>query len=364
MENLNQIISHFKIEGELQGFEPYGSGHINETFASRFMTTMGIKRYVHQRINHHVFLHPIRVMQNIELILDHTRIVLKKKGEDIERGCLELVPTVDNESFCVTKDGNYWRTYKMIEGAQTYDYPENLNQVYESAFAFGKFQEYLAEFPSDKLHETIPDFHNTPKRFKTFQQVVNNDPRNRAKSAENEIKFITNREFYTSKITEQLASGNIPTRISHNDTKLNNVLIDDITGKGICVIDLDTVMPGSALYDFGDMVRSSASISSEDEPDITKVGFSKTHFQQIVHGYLEAAKNIMTPTEIQMLPDAGIIITLEQAIRFLTDYLQGDIYYKIKYPEHNLIRTRTQIKLISDMEQQLNDIRKAISSYL
>jgi hypothetical protein len=363
MERLPDIIAHFQIPGNLLVVEPYGSGHINETYASTFSTSAGIARFVHQRINHHVFLDPGKVMANIEKILDHTRQALRSRGEDTERGCLRLVPTIENNSFCKTDLGDYWRTFKLIEDARTYDLPENDSQVYEAAYAFGKFQENLADLPADELFETIVDFHNTPKRFQKFLEVLVNDPCSRSGKARDEIKFILEREKLTGLITQELSQGSIPIRVTHNDTKLNNVLIDDRSGKGICVIDLDTVMPGSALYDFGDMVRSSASNSAEDEPDTHKAGFNANLFENLVHGYLDATRNFLTTGEIHLLAQAGVVITLEQAIRFLTDFLNGDLYYKIKYPDHNLVRCRTQIKLISDMESQQHKIDNIIRKY-
>ena len=364
MDKVEETISNFRIPGKLIGYEPYGTGHINETISSNFQSPEGLIRFVHQRINNRVFLEPEKVMENIEKILHYLRLVLSDKGEDIDRACLTLVPTNEGKAFYITNTGNYWRTYKMIERATSYDYPGDISQVYEAAYAFGKFQKDLADFPAKKLYETIPNFHNTPERFRTFLQTLESDPHNRARTAQGEINFILDREFLSTTITDLISSGNLPTRITHNDTKLNNVLIDDQTGKGICVIDLDTVMPGSALYDFGDMVRSSAAISSEDEPDLMKVGFSHILFNELVHGYLDAVRDFLTQIEIQQLANAGLVITLEQAIRFLTDYLQGDKYYKIKYMEHNLVRARTQIKLIAEMEKEREKIQQIITNHI
>ena len=364
MDKIEEIISQFQISGKLIGFEPYGTGHINETIASRFHSPGGTASFIHQRINHHVFLEPWNVMHNIEKILDHLRLILANNGEDIERGCLRLVPTNECKSYLVSKSGNYWRTYKMIEQASTFDFPRDSSQVYEAAYAFGKFQRDLAGFPAETLHETIPDFHNTPKRFQTLLTTLDADPYKRAQTAQIEIDFILDRELITKTITDLISQGAVPIRITHNDTKLNNVLMDDITGKGVCVIDLDTVMPGSILYDFGDMVRSSTSVASEDEADISKVGFNLINYKEIVHGYLDAARSFLTHNEIEQLASAGLIITLEQAIRFLNDYLQGDNYYKINYMEHNLVRARTQIKLVSEMEKYFHDIQRTIANYI
>jgi len=364
MENIVEIISHFRISGGLVSTSPYGTGHINETIASVFESGGIMSRFIHQRINHNVFKEPKKVMHNIEKILPYLHQVLSENGEDADRGCLTLVPAVDGKSYWKTDLGNYWRTYKMIENASTYDIPQDISQVYQAAYAFGKFQKDLAGFPADVLFETIPDFHNTPKRFNKFLEGLKTDPYKRTRTARSEIQFILEHEALTSVITELLSDRAVPLRITHNDTKLNNVLMDDHTGKGICVIDLDTVMPGSSLYDFGDMVRSSTATSAEDEPDIRRVGFNQAHFAQLVRGYLAAAQEFLTPIETEYLADAGLVITLEQAIRFLSDYLNGDTYYKINYTEHNLVRARTQIRLIAEMEQALPEIKQIISNYL
>lgn len=360
MDKLPEIIQQFQIQGDFIGAQSYETGHINETFASSFSTSNGISRYIHQRINQNVFLEPWKVMANIERTLEHARRVLVENGEDTERGCLSLVPTLEETSHYQTANGDFWRTYIFIEGARTYDFPANLSQVHEAACAFGKFQRILADLPGDLLYETIPNFHNTPLRFQAFLTALGKDIVNRAAIVKNEVRFIQEREALTSYIYDQLTQGIIPTRITHNDAKLNNVLIDDQTGTGLCVIDLDTVMPGSALYDFGDLVRSCASISAEDEPDIRKVGFSLENFKQIASGYLQSTRSFLAANELDHLWIAGIIITLEQAIRFLTDYLQGDPYYKIKYPEHNLVRCHTQLRLIAEMERQQDSIHSII----
>ena len=360
--DLAEIASQFQIEGKILNAEPYGTGHINETYASRFQTKQGIYRYVHQRINQHVFKDPIKVMDNVIRVTQHIRSNLLESGRNPDRECLNLIATRQGQFYFQAADEAFWRTYQLIEGARTYDVPQNINQVHAAARAYGRFQKLLATLPGERLHETIPDFHNTPKRLQNFLHALENDLCNRAKEIQVEINFILDRENDTQLVVNQMASGVIPERVAHNDTKLNNVLIDDDTGAGVCVIDLDTTMPGSILYDFGDMVRSGTAATPEDEPDLSKVSLNLKNFELIAQGYLQEARQFLTSAEWQYLPLAGKIITFEQAIRFLTDYLNGDVYYKIHHPNHNLQRARTQIKLVAEMEQQMEEFHTIIEN--
>jgi len=261
--------------------------------------------------------------------------------------------------FYQSPEGDYWRTYLFIEGGRTYNRVEDIRHVYSASKAFGKFQQMMSNLPGERLHETIPDFHNTRKRFETFLDAVKRDAVERARSAQEEIDFVLQRENETPVIVDALAKGILPERVTHNDTKLNNVLIDRRTGEAFCVIDLDTVMPGSALYDFGDSVRIGACTAVEDEHNLEKVHFDLTLFDQLVHGYLDAARSFLNSWEVEHLAFSARIITLEQAIRFLTDHLNGDIYYKTSHPNHNLDRCRTQIKMLAEMEQK-KDVMEAI----
>jgi hypothetical protein len=273
------------------------------------------------------------------------------------------VAALDGRSFYQTPQGDFWRTYTFIDGARTYDTAENIQYVYSASKAFGNFQKLLADLPGGRLHETIPDFHHTRKRFATFVRILEADPAHRARLVKPEINFILHREAETSVVVDLLESGQIPERITHNDTKLNNVMIDDRTGEGLCVIDLDTVMPGSVLYDFGDSVRIGASTAAEDEPDLSQVGFDLARFERLTQGYLDAAREFLSPVEIEHLAFSARLITLEQAIRFLTDYLNGDVYYKIHYPHHNLDRARTQLKMVTEMERQADAMERIVSRY-
>jgi aminoglycoside phosphotransferase (APT) family kinase protein len=353
----------FSIDGQFLSAESYGTGHINETFISAYQTVNGIRKYIHQRLNHQVFKEPVKVMENIERVTRHIYQKVISMGGDPERQCLSLVPSSNGIYYSQSLDGSYWRTYRFIDGASTYDLPQSPMQVYAAAKAYGDYQKMLTDMPGLRLHETIPDFHNTPLRYQSFLNALNNNINHRVENAQEEINFILDREPDTRVVITQITDHRIPERVTHNDTKLNNVLIDDCTGEGICVIDLDTTMPGSCLYDFGDMVRSGTITSAEDEPDLAKVHLDVFMFEQVARGYIEATQSFLTPAELSLLAFSGKLITFEQAIRFLTDYLNGDKYYKIKYPEHNLHRARTQIKLVSEIERQMTNLEKIIDKY-
>ena len=360
---LRDIVSHFQLEGQLLDAKPYGTGHINDTYASRFQTDQGVARYIHQRLNPNVFREPEKVMENIERVTRHARERVIASGGDPQRETLNLVSTVDGQSFYRSPEGDIWRTYLFIDGCRTYDQVEDVRHVYSAANAFGNFQRLLSGLPGKRLYETIPNFHHTRKRFDAFVQALENDVKNRAASVKAEIDFILKREADVSVVVDMLAQGRLPERVTHNDTKLNNVLIDERTGQGVCVIDLDTVMPGSALYDFGDLARTGASAALEDEPDLSKVRLDLDMFERLAHGYLDATRDILTPTEIGYLPFAAKLITLEQAIRFLGDHLNGDVYYKVHRQNHNLDRARTQIKLVAEIERYMDQMRIVVDQY-
>jgi hypothetical protein len=361
--DLPAVVSQFILEGELLDVAPCGSGHIHDTFVSRFQSGRGIVRYIHQRINHHVFRDPERLMQNIERVTCHARERIRAAGGDPARETLTLVPTRDGSSYYCSPQGDYWRTYLFVQGAQTYDQPREPRQVYTAANAFGRFQTLMLDLPGGKLHDTIPNFHHTPKRFQAFSAALARDGENRARFAKEEIALALARERDTAVVVDLLAAGRIPERVTHNDTKLNNVLIDDITGEGICVIDLDTVMTGSVLYDFGDMVRSGTCFAAEDERDLDKVKLDLRLFELIVRGYLDATRDWLTPTEIEYLAFSGRLITLQQALRFLTDYLSGDVYFKVHRPGHNLDRCRTQFRLLLQLEAKSDQLNALVRRY-
>ncbi len=361
--DLNKIIAKFQIEGDLKEVMPYGSGHINDTFVSIFKTDSGQKRFVHQRINHFVFKQPEHLMENIDRVTKHLRQKIQQAGGDPDRETLNLVPTTDGASFCRDDDGNYWRTYLFIEGAQTYDIVESNDQIYNASKAFGEFQKLISDMPGERLHETIPNFHNTKWRFAVFKEALEKDPENRSASVKDEIDFVLEREAVASVIVDLIEQGKTPERITHNDTKLNNVMIDDETGEGICVIDLDTVMPGVPMYDFGDSARLGTNPAAEDEKDLSKVCMDIEKFDCLANGYLSTAKEFLTPIEIEHLAFSAKLITFEIGTRFLTDYLSGDVYFKIHRPEHNLDRCRTQFKMVTDMEEKAEQMEAIIAKY-
>ena len=348
------IAHEFTLGGDILAATPYGSGHINDTYKVDVQSERGPSHYVLQRINHKVFLRPDELMANVERVCAHAYTKLKQAGTpDAERRTLRLIPTRHSKAWHIDPAGNRWRCYHFIEGATGHDVVYSPEQAYAAAKSFGAFQSLLADLPGERLHETIPDFHHTPSRFARFQQALAQDAHGRAAAAVPEIAFALARAHEVSVVVDALRDGTLPERVTHNDTKLNNVLLDDITQEGVCVIDLDTVMPGSVLYDFGDLVRTSTSPAAEDEIDLTKVQMQLPMFAALVKGYLESAGGFLTPKEKELLPFAGKLITFEIGLRFVTDWLEGDTYFKIKRPTHNLDRARTQFKLVESIEAQL-----------
>lgn len=362
--NIARIVRHFQFEGEFLSATPYGCGHINDTYAARFQTAADLsRRYILQRINHNIFKDPVALMRNIEQVTGHLRKKIITAGGNPERETLTLIPTLEGRTFYKTTEGNYWRAYIFIENAQTYQLVENPDHIYNAAKAFGRFQQYLSDFPTGQLYETIPNFHHTRKRFENFIRAVEKDVRNRAGSVKADIAFVKKRATQTSVLVDLLTQGKLPQRVTHNDTKFNNVMIDDDTGEGICVIDLDTVMPGLTLYDYGDAIRSSTNSGDEDEADLSKVWFDLKTFERFTQGYLDTARDFLTPTEVAYLPFSANLLTFECGMRFLTDYLAGDVYYKIQRESHNLDRCRTQFKLVRDMEAQMEQMQAIVQQY-
>lgn len=358
--NVREVARHFQILGDFQSAEPYGSGHINDTYCVVFHQAGTPTRYIFQRINHNIFKLPVGLMENIQRVTTH--LAGKMTGEpDASRRGLALIPARDGLCYHRDDDGNYWRTYLFIESALTYDAVESTRQAFEAARAYGRFQKMLADLPGQPLHETIPDFHNTPKRFAALEKAIAADTANRVRLAGPEIEFAMQHKA----IVNILLDANLPERVTHNDTKFNNVMLDNVTGEGICVIDLDTVMPGLALYDFGDMVRTTTSPAKEDELDLSKVKMQFPMFEALVRGYLTSAGDFLTPAETEQLAFAGKLITFEIGLRFLTDFLAGDTYFKIHREGHNLDRCRTQFKLVESIEDQeaaMNELIASITS--
>lgn len=363
MFDLRKIASLFNLRADYVCGASYGSGHINDTYRIE-VDQAGLRvRYILQRVNSNVFKQPIALMENVRRVTAEALRVLQEEGcKDSYRRTLSLVPALDGKPYAQDEEGNVWRVYTYIDRARTYDMIESPRQCVEVARAFGNFQKLGANLPGEPLFETIPDFHNTTKRFAAFQSALQADPLGRAKSVHREIDWFLTREEDCHKVVNYLADGELPMRVTHNDTKLNNVMLDDVTGEGICVIDLDTTMSGSSLYDFGDMVRTSTSPAAEDEKDISLVTMRMEYFEALAKGYCEAA-TFLTPLEKDLLPFSGKLLTMECGMRFLTDYLVGDTYFKIHRPEHNLDRTRTQIALVESIEQQMSTMQKVVERY-
>ncbi|MCP4544115.1 MAG: aminoglycoside phosphotransferase family protein [Chloroflexi bacterium] len=362
--DLTTVVDHFKFEGNFLDASPYGFGHINDTYTARFRKTDSlIHRYILQRINHNVFKQPLDLMQNIAAVTVHLREKIVAAGGNPERETLNLIPTTDGNVLHKTDDGNYWRAYIFIENAQTFEIVENLDHIYNAAKAFGRFQQLLSDFPTKRLYETIPNFHHTKKRFGAFIEAEERDAKNRARSVRAEIEFVKARADEVSVLVDLFEQGRLPQRVTHNDTKFNNVMIDDETGAGVCVIDLDTVMPGLALYDFGDAVRSGANSAAEDEPNLSKVYVDLEIFDRLTHGYLDAARDFLTPLELDYLTFSAKLMTFECGMRFLTDHLNGDVYFKIHRENHNLDRCRTQFKMVSDMEKKSEQMKQIVAKH-
>jgi Ser/Thr protein kinase RdoA (MazF antagonist) len=354
-QDIRAIANHFRLLGEFVSAKPHGSGHINDTYCVTFDQHGLRTRYIFQWINHHVFKNPAALMDNVQRVTAHLATRMAHQP-DAKRRVLSLVPANDGQAFYRDEEGNHWRAYVFIEGARTFDAVESPLQAFEAAKAFGHFQNMLSDLPAPRLHDTIPDFHHTPKRFAALEQAIEADVMNRAVEAKAEIAFARKRKS----IVNVLLDANLPERITHNDTKFNNVMLDDKTGEGICVIDLDTVMPGLAVYDFGDIVRSATSSAGEDMRDLSKVEMQFPIFEALVKGYLTSASEFLTRAERELLASSGKLITFETGIRFLTDFLSGDTYFKVHREGHNLDRCRTQFKLTESIEEQESKMNELV----
>jgi len=357
----HDVVKRFRAWGDFVAAIPYGSGHINDTFKVTFNMAGAPVHYLLQRINHHIFKEPRLVMENIVRVTNHVRARLTAEGvEDVTRHSLCVVFTRRDAKPCHQDgEGNWWRMYLFVEGAKTYDTIQTEGQAFEAARAYARFQNLLADLPAPRLHETIPNFHNTVVRLEALRAAITADTSNRAAEVRAEIDFVERRASQCGRLLERQDKGEIPERITHNDTKLNNVMLDDTTGEGVCVIDLDTVMPGLALYDFGDMVRSATAAAAEDEQDLGKVRMRIEMFEHIARGYLSEAR-FLNKAEREELVFSGRLITLMIGMRFLTDYLQGDVYFKTKRPGHNLDRCRVQFKMVESMEVQQDEMERLV----
>lgn len=362
MPNLRQIASHFDFRADFVHAHPYGSGHINDTYCAWYDQAGQRLRYIIQRINHNVFKQPVEVMENVKRVTDFSLTRLLEEGNpEARRRTLTVIPAHDGRPYTTGPDGSVWRAYPFIERARGYDVLETNEQAYQAARAFGAFQNLAAGLSGPRLHETIPHFHHTPKRLDALQSAIAADAAGRKDAVAPEIEFALARAADCARITDLIAAGDIPERVTHNDTKLNNVLLDDVTAEGVCVIDLDTTMPGSALYDFGDMVRTAAPSTLEDDPDPARIDLVPDRFEALVRGYLSTA-TFLNPAELANLAFSGKLLTLECGIRFLTDYLQGDIYFKIKSPNHNLDRCRNQFAYVAAQERRMAQMEDIVAT--
>lgn len=362
---IRAVIERFDLQGMLVAVETFGSGHINHTFRSEFDEGGRRRRYVHQRINRRVFPEPEKVMANIARVLDHLRRKARDRAADdraetagLERRVLTLIPARDGSSFVRDKEGELWRTYLYIEDSRSFDLIESDDQAYAIARAVAAFDADVADLPGPPLHETIPRFHDARDRLRKFRAAVDGDTARRAEGARKEIDWLVAREERACALWDAFATGRVPRRVCHNDAKANNVLVDDTSGEPLCVVDLDTVMTGSPLFDFGDLVRTATGSAAEDDPNPARMKFQVSRFASLASGFLDGAP-ALSPVERGLLVQAGFSMTAVQAARFLTDHLNGDIYYACARTDHNLDRARTQIALADSMDAGLPEIEGA-----
>ena len=358
---LLQVGEAFRIPGPFFSYEEIKKGNVNHTYRVNYIRDDGtgmasIKSYLVQRVNTYAFQHPVELMRNIDRVTEHIR----KKHPDAK--CLHFHHTAEGLNYLMDEDG-FWRLSNYLPSI-TFDTCDDLNVVRRAGQAFGDFQMMLSDFDVSQLYYTIPDFHNTRKRYEKFKQDVAADPCGRVKEVQAEIDWLLSVEDEACRLTDLYAAGELPLRVTHNDTKINNILIDQDTDKALCVIDLDTVMPGSSLYDFGDAIRFCASTAAEDEPDISKISLDMRAFRLFTEGFLSETNGFLTEEELRNLPLGVLVITCELAMRFLTDYMDGDIYFKVRSPEHNLVRTRAQMALLEDMEAKYDDMCRIVEELI
>lgn len=359
-EQVHNAAAQFAMIGEVVSLEPYGEGHINTTDRVVTRTADGTEyEYILQAINSDVFPCPPEVMENIRAVTDFLN---KKAGT--RREVLQVVQTKDGKDYYKDDADIYFRTYEFVQDAICLQRPESTEDFYQSAYAFGKFQRDLSDFAADQLHESIVDFHNTPKRFGDFVAAVEADAVGRVATAADEIAFVKAREDFCHVLQDAHAAGKLPLRVTHNDTKINNVMLDAATRTALCVIDLDTVMPGFSVTDFGDAIRFGANTAAEDERDLSKVSLDMELFETYLRGYLDGCGGKLGADEIRLLPEGAKMMTLECGMRFLADYLQGDTYFKTAYPEHNLVRCHTQFRLVECMEEHWDEMKACAEKFI
>lgn len=361
---LHSISDRFQIYGEFLHAEPCKIGHINETYTATYNQAGSEIRYIHQKINKKVFKEPDKVMENVMRVTTHLRSKLRAQGvQDFTRRALTVIPTREGSPYYYDDKDSFWRTFLFIENIQTFEQVESPEQAYEAGKAFGHFQCNLADLPGERLHDTIPGFHDTRKRFESLRKAISNDTRNRAAKARKEIDFALAQESIVDVLQHAFSKHEIPERITHNDTKFNNVMLDIKSGRQMCVVDLDTVMPGLVHYDFGDMIRTTTSPTLEDEVDLDKVQMQMPVFKELARGYLETANGFLSTREKELLAFSGLLISYTIGIRFLADYLNGDQYFRVHRPGHNLDRARTQFRLMESIREQLDAMNQIVSKY-
>ena len=363
-ENIKTIMGFFGFSGEPARISPLGNGHINDTFRVDYEKAGARESFVLQRVNTAVFAEPAKLMENMVNVTDHIRRKVIAAGGNPRREVLRALPGRNGAFYYEDPELGFWRVTEFIEGTFSREKPEGAEDFYETGRAFGHFQSQLSDYPAETLFETIPDFHNTKKRFEAFLKTIERNPLGRTKDCAEEIEFILERKELAEYAGRCRESGGLPLRVTHNDTKINNLMIDEKTGLPVCVVDLDTVMPGLAMYDFGDCIRTGASTAAEDERDLSRVGCDLNLFEAFMKGFITGCDGRLTDRELETLPMGALILTYEQALRFLADYIDGDIYFKTAYPEHNLVRARTQIRLVTDMEAKWEKIQRLAAEYI
>ncbi|MBE6775722.1 MAG: aminoglycoside phosphotransferase family protein [Ruminococcaceae bacterium] len=356
---IKALANHFGIEGELIDFSVYTDGHINSTYRVTFESGDRIDKYIVQGINTHVFKNPDQLMENVVNVTKYLKEKIDESGKDSSRQCLEFLQA-ETGKYYFCRDDKCWRIYRFIDKSYTINYIKNRSFFESAGKAFGRFQRNLSGYPMESLHETIKDFHNTPKRVEALEVSVAADVKGRAKDVEQEIKFALDRKKDAEVLINLYEEGLIPLRVTHNDTKLNNVLFDEETNKAICVIDLDTIMPGFSLYDFGDAIRFGGNTTKEDDADLDNVNISIELFKSYTRGFLSTCAKALTKAEVDHLAFSAKLMTYECGVRFLTDYLDGDVYFRTEYPEHNLVRARNQFKLVEEIENNLDKMNSIV----
>lgn len=361
MDILHEVLDHFNFKGQLQSCEIFGAGHINTTYLAKYKDNEIEWKYVVQKVNPNVFKDIDRLMDNIFSVTSYLRKEIKKYGGDENRETLHFIKTKTGDKYYRASNGDCYRAHVYVSNSVSYNSVASPELFAQSGVAFGKFQRLLADFPAETLYETIPNFHNTQFRYiNEFLPAVKADAAGRVNACPEDIEFVNSRKDYCPRFVDMINKSMLPLRVTHNDTKLNNVMFDASSAKAVCVIDLDTVMPGLALYDFGDSIRFGANTAEEDEKDLDKVSINLDYFKAYAEGFLSEAGNSLTQLEKDNLAFSALLMTFECGMRFLTDYLNGDTYFKTAYPEHNLVRARNQFTLVADMEKHMTEMENII----